>query len=782
MVSKIFWVAATAVLQWLIVSSAFAQASVAPDRAPSGLMIEEVVVTVSKRSESLQDVLGSVSALSGQMLAEQNIQDFRTMAQFMPGVIVQGEEAGSEQVAIRGISRTRDGPSPVAFHVNDLFLDLRGEPYYDLQAVEVVRGPSGTAYGRNATAGAINAKWAKPEPELGMGGSYRQTDLSSKELRAYINVPLLGAGDDRLLARVAGFAREKDGNYDNLLTPDDADPGNLQDHFLRIYLTSEINDSLALGLRAIKYQYRTNGTNTVFSPSLKARQSGELEALGATPLPDDVRQVRSRAHERFGNFEEDFTRVSADITWSLEELPLLGNMDVVVVGGEMRRDWRSVFDLDGTEAAITDGVSEHPSDVRRTAELRFVSDNASGVDWLLGFFAYRKTDDWRQAIDVRSHLSPSTVGLPDWLDVISGPITAEVRIDGIHIVDDSRAVFLNTNLDLGELFDWPNIEVSAGIRHNRDEFTNETASSVNAIVTPLGNFPLVQEQDINQYAAFEETTGEVGVRWFYNESGMAYVKAARGYKPGLAQRIETLEEGVIQNPVDPEFLDSLEFGWKASFLGQSLQANMALYFYDYQNLQVSQITPGGIITENAAAASIQGFEMDLRWMPTASLSVMGGFAWTDASYDSYCGNDPAREQGSPAPGCDASDPFDFSGETLPASPEFAVSLLASYVVELNDWGRVTTSVQTSWTDQINRRGLGNDEDVVDAYTNSSVRLGWQNASRQIKVTAFVENLEDNSDLFFSAAPLFLGSDRPSQLVLIGNLPPRVSGIEVELSF
>ena len=128
MVSKILWVAATAVLQWLIVSSAFAQASVASDRAPSGLMIEEVVVTVSKRSESLQDVLGSVSALSGQMLAEQNIQDFRTMAQFMPGVIVQGEEAGSEQVAIRGISRTRDGPSPVAFHVNDLFWTCAESP------------------------------------------------------------------------------------------------------------------------------------------------------------------------------------------------------------------------------------------------------------------------------------------------------------------------------------------------------------------------------------------------------------------------------------------------------------------------------------------------------------------------------------------------------------------------------------------------------------------------------------------------------------------------------
>ncbi|WP_417765983.1 TonB-dependent receptor [Spongiibacter tropicus] len=768
------------VLQLLFFISAHAEDY--PDVTDSGLRIEEVVVTVSKRSESLQDVLGSVSALSGEMIAEQNIQDFRSMAELMPGMVVQGEEAGSEQVAIRGISRTRDGPSPVAFHVNDMFLDMRGEPYYDLQAVEVVRGPSGTAYGRNATAGAINAKWRKPELEWGVGGSYRQTDLNSKELRAYVNMPLLGEDDDRLLARVAAVAREKDGTYNNLLTPDDADPGNLQDRFLRIYLTSQLTDSLALGLRAIKYQYRTNGTNTVFSPSRATRNSGELEQLGAESLPDDLTIVRSTAHERFGNFEEDFTRVSGDITWSLEDLPLLGSMDVVFVGGEMRRDWRSVFDLDGTEAAITDGLSEHPSDVRRSAELRFVSTNASGFDWLLGFFAYRKVDDWNQAIDVRSHLSASTVGLPDWLDFVSMPITAEVRIDGIHIVDDSKAAFFNMNMDLGELLGLPNIEVSAGIRHNRDEFTNETDSSVNALVTPIGTFPLVQEENINQYAAFEETTGELGVRWFYSESGMAYVKAARGYKPGLAQRIETLDEGVLQNPVDPEFLDSIELGWKASFLQQSLQTNMALYMYDYQNLQVSQITPGGVITENAAEATIQGLEIDVRWMPTASFSLMGGFAWTDASYDRYCGNDPVREQGDPAPGCDAENPFDFSGATLPASPEFAVSLLASYLIDLNDWGRLTASLQTSWTDEINRRGLGNVEDVVEAYTNSSVRLGWENVSGQVKITAFVENLEDNSDLFFSAAPLFLGSDRPNQLTLVGNLPPRTSGVELELRF
>jgi len=769
------------ILQCLFVARAHGEDL--PGVTKAGLQIEEVVVTVSKREESLQDVLGSVSALSGEMLAEQNIQDFRSMAELMPGMVVQGEEAGSEQVAIRGISRTRDGPSPVAFHVNDMFLDLRGEPYYDLQAVEVIRGPSGTAYGRNATAGAINAKWRKPEMQWGAGGSYRQTNLNSKELRGYVNLPLSGEDNDRLLARVAALVREKDGTYDNLLTADDADPGAMRDRFLRLYLTSQIGESLQLGLRAIKYEYRTNGTNTVFSPSLATRRSGQLEELGAQPLPNDLTKVRSLAHEEFGNFREDFTRVSADVTWALNELPVLGNMDVVLVGGEMRRDWQSVFDLDGTEAAITDGVTRHPDDVRRTAELRFVSANGGGFDWLLGFFAYRKEDNNKsQSIDVRSHLSASTVGLPDGLDFLSTPITAEVEIDGVDIVDDSRAAFFNMNLDLAALFGLPNIEVSAGIRRNRDEFSNETESSINALVTPLGTIPLVQEENINQYANFEETTGELGLRWFYSDSGMTYIKAARGYKPGLAQRIETLDEGVIQNPVEPEFLDSVELGLKASFFQQSLQTNLALYAYDYQNLQVSQITPGGVITENAAEASIQGLEMDVRWMPSANFSLMGGFAWTDATYDAYCGTDPVREQGSPDSGCDEENPFDFSGETLPASPEYAVSLMARYLIELNDWGRLTTSLQTSWTDEINRRGLGNELDIVDAYTNSSVRLAWENASGQLKVTAFVENIEGNDDLFFSAAPLFLGNDRPSQLTLVGNLPPRLSGLELELSF
>lgn len=754
-----------------------------PTHTERGLQIEEVLVTVSKRTESLQDVLGSVSALSGEMLAENNVQDFRSLAELLPGMVVQGEEAGREQVAIRGISRTRDGPSPVAFHINDMFTEMRGEPYYDLQAVEVVRGPSGTAYGRNATAGAINAKWRQPEAEWGVGGGFRYSSLTSKELRAYVNMPLLGEGDDRLLARIAGFSRDHDGTIDNLLRSDDADPGNFSDQFVRIYLTSNLGDALQLGLRAIKYRLDTQGEHVVFSPDAKARRSGQLEGLGAQPLSQDTTEVRSVASDRYGHFEDEYTRIAGDVTWALTNLPVIGDMDIVVVGGEVRREFKSVYDLDGTEAVIVDGQTVHPSDVRRSAELRFVSNSDSGFDWLLGFFDYRKVDESYMDVSASQYFTPSLVGLPPELDLVPIPITAQVETRGVRIIDDSQATFLNVNFDLAQLFDLPHIEVSAGLRRNRDKFSNETASSVQSINVPgIGLTPVISDTNINQYATFTETTGDLGLRWFYNDTGMAYVKLARGYKPGLAQRLETLDEGIIQNPVQPEFLDSIELGWKSSFLEQSLQTNMALFFYDYKDLQVSQITVGGVITENAAQATIQGFEMDFRWLPTAGLSIQGGFAWTDATYGDYCGSDPAREKSDPEPGCDEDNPFDFSGETLPAAPQFSASLVASYRFELGEWGRVTPSIQTSWTDEINRRGLGNDDDVLESHSNSAVRLSWESFEGGVKVTAFVENIEDNNDLFFNAAPIPLGADRPNLLVLAGNLPPRVAGVSMELNF
>jgi len=741
--------------------------------------VEEIVVTVSKRKESLQDVLGSVSAFSGEMLQENNVQDFASLVELMPGVVAQDED----KIAIRGVSRTRDGPSPVAFHVNDVFIGTRGELFYDLAAVEILRGPSGTLFGRNATAGAINAKWRRPEGSWSTGGELRYSGLQERQLRAYVNLPLLGEDDPRLLARIAALWRSSDGTMDNMLVDDSEDPNNADERFARIYLTSEPTDNLRLGLRAIRNESTPGGAPGVASPSLETRRSGELERLGAQPLPDDLRKVRSTAHERFGETHWQFTRVDGDSTWSLQELPVLGNVDLVAVGGVFRNSGVGVYDLDGTEEPIVDVRARGRSDVRRTGELRLVSQNDSGFDWLMGVFWYRQTAVADLDVAARTFVKLSDVapippvsGQPEFRSDV------QVVVRNQRSLDYSKAVFLNLDFDLAKLFDGPPVQITAGLRNNWDEFWMHTESSDILIDFGAGPTPFVQERDIEQAADFVAPTGELGARWFYSDEGMAYVKLARGYKPGRAQRIARPNGEVVQNPVDPEYLDAVEAGWKSEFFDRRLMVNLAAFLYDYTDLQVSQITPGGVITENAASATIKGVELEMQWSPSEAFRLQASAGWMEATYDQYCGNDSARGEVPTDPGCTDENPTDFSGQRLPAAPRYSTALLASYTWSLGRFGSLTPSFKTNWTDGLDRRGLGNPHDQLEAYTLSDVRLAWKSPEGRWKAEAFVENLEDHDDKFFqSYTPLAVGG-RPDTFTLLSDIPPRVFGMTLEANF
>lgn len=744
--------------------------------------IDEVIVTASKRAESLQDTLGSVTALGGEALAQNNVQDFNSLVDLVPGMVAQDEE----KIAIRGISRTRDGPSPVAFHVNDVFIAMRGEPFYDLEAVEILRGPSGTVFGRNATAGAINAKWRRPADDWQAGGKLRYSSLEDQQLHAFLNVPFLGAGDERLLGRFAFMMRKADGIMDNLLTQDDRDPGALDDYFGRAYLTSAVTDNLHLSLRAIHYQDDGGSRAVVASPTLATRASGVLEEAEAQSLPADLTIVRSRAEQTYGKAFDRFTRIDGQMDWSLTDLPLLGEMDVVLVGGYQWRSFRDTFDLDGTEQPLTEGHKNQRDDHRSTAELRFVSAGDTGLDWLVGLFWYKQTAISDLDVRARAFASlsdlgagPSFPGEPEFL------VDTKILYRGEHHLDQSYAAFLNMDFNLAKLFDWADITLSAGIRQNYDEFgknTDNTSINVTPRAVGLISIPVTNSPNLVQEADFSATTGEVAARWFYNDNAMAYAKLSRGYKPGLAQRLDRADGSSIQNPVEPEYLTAFEAGWKASFLDRRVQVNLAAYHYAYTDLQVSQITPGGVLTENAAEATINGAEFELRWMPDAAFFLMASGAWTDATYDEYCGNDPALGTSVPVDaGCTAANPSDFSGARMTAAPRFSFALLASYTWQLDRFGAVTASLKSSWSDEMDRRGLGNPVDAIDAYSSTDLRLSWESIDQHWMVELFAENLEDNNDVFFQAyTPLVQGRD--SSMSVLSNIPPRLIGVTVEARF
>lgn len=749
--------------------------------------IEEVIVTATKRSESVQDIAGSVSAMGGAAIQENNIQSFQDLAAMIPSMVAVDEE----KIAIRGIGKNA-GSSPVAFHVNGVFLDVRGAPFYDIGAIEIVRGPSGTAFGRNSTSGAINIKWRQPEPELSAGGNVRLSGLEEQHFQAFLNVPLLGEGDERLLGRFAAIKRSGDGTLDDILLPADEDPGFRDDYFYRMYLTSQITDSLHASLRAIKYSATppggTNTFNIVGSPSLATRMSGELEMAGAESLPLDITKVRANRDARLGEPHDEFSRVDGDITWSLFELPLLGNVDVVLIGGEHRSESFGSFDLDGTEEPITEGFN-NISVTRQNAELRFASENREGFDWLFGLFWYRQTELENLRAFARVFFTPEQFGAPSLPIALPGGTGFYGDVDagrkGLSRPVKSEAAFLKLDFDLAELFDGPNIELTAGIRQNHDETDerdqNYYANLIGVNFVPIAPVPLQDNPPSSSPAEFDVTTGEFAGRWFYNESDMAYFKLATSYKPGRAQVVTSVGAPSENRPIDPEFIDAYEIGLKKDLFDSTMILNMAAFYYDYTDLQVSQIVPGSVLVDNAGAATIKGVDVELQWSPIAEFSLQASLGWLDARYDEFCGRDEARGQVETAQACNDENPQDFSGDSLPSAPKYTAALTVRYTFNLDVFGSITPQFTSNYSASQNRRGRGNPLDEVEAYTNSSARLIWESPAQSWKVTAFVENIENNNDIFFAAqAPMIV--NRPGTISLLSNLPPRIYGTSVEVSF
>lgn len=746
-------------------------------------VIEEVIVTSSKREESLMEVLGSVTALDAEMLDKNNIQDYQKLSQLVPGFVVLNEEA----VSIRGISKGRQGGSPVAFHVNGVFLGLQGEPFYDLSDIEVVRGPSGTVFGRNATAGAINAKWKKPEDAFGYGFTGRLSTRTEEQVKAYINIPLFERDGRQTLARFAGMYRRADGTIDNMLVDDSKDPGNINDYFIRGYLTSSISDNFDLSLRAIHYKSRPIGTPMVRSPSLFTRRSGDLEKAGAETLPNDLTKVRSTVDQRYGKTHNQFTRVSSDINWGFTDVPFLGDFDAIAIVGYQTLDGRAILDLDGTDAPIFDSVGTIDEDKRQNIEFRLVSANDTGIEWIVGAFGYQLKKVESLDATIRALISAKGVGRISGIDPFINSFLPDdpkfltelmLHSSGQTTEDTSYAVFLNYNFDMATLAGLAPIEITAGIRQNYDSISLLTPDATGTIQQDESLPPV--ENSIPgsfQEADFTATTGELGARWFYNEDGLLYSKISRGYKPGLAQNLMDEDGNVMPDPVDPEYLTSLELGWKAAFFDRALQFELAGYLYDYVGLQVTQISGTGLRSENAADATVIGLELGLHWSPTDDFNMHISGAAMKATYDEYCGSDPAAEpKESPDPGCNEDNPSNFSGETLAAAPELSITWLADYTFRLGEYGSLTPSIKISWVDDIDRRGVGNEFDLVEAYSASDARLTWNSPAMKWSVELFVENIEDKPETFFTAfGPVLLSGGTPNTFTLGNGLQPRVFG-------
>jgi iron complex outermembrane recepter protein len=680
----------------------------APAKAQT--MLEEVIVTAQKRSESVQDIPLAVTALSSDMLDERGITDIASMAASVPGMNF-SQSGNNTRITVRGIgteNTTVTGDPGVALHIDGVYQarsSVGNVLFYDLARVEVLRGPQGTLYGRNATGGSINLISNPPVDEFEAQIEGQIGNYSQQRVRGVLNTPVM---DEKLLLRFSGQYENRDGYYEDL-TPGaddltDVDAVNVRAQAL--YLLSANIDA------TLNYNYSTDkgagpGVKALSYPPPPGLVANLLAT--ATPNPSDPWKIRTNGIDDRNNSRKG---TYLTINWDLGEVALKS------ISAWQDNDVDTFSDSDLSDADIFNATSQQNS-TQYSQEIHLTSTGGGDWEWVTGlFWMTEETNAEFWYTDMGAGLST----YPFFPTIDVGLAEPSYFGNDSTTTTDTFGAFGQASYHI-----YDDLSVTAGLRYSYDkkksdifrkEFTAPAATSFK------------KDDDWNK------TTWKLGVDWNVTEESMLYASVSTGFKSGGFLQIEAAE------PYDEETVTAYEIGSKNRFFDNRLQANISAYYYDYTDMQLRTIRDLNSIVSNAGESEIKGIEVELTGQPTDALQLTAAFAFTNAEFTDYSADDPQ------VPGLE---PEDLSGNSLPRSPDSTVNLTAAYSWDF-DFGSLTASADYYWSDKVYFGPFNVSEESQGSYHRTGARLSFNSADDTWYLAAAVSNIEDDE----VASQLMLG--------------------------
>ena len=582
-------------------SAAHAQSKPPASPASDGSVLGEIVVTAQRREQSMQDVPLAVSAFSGQTLAQTGIGTTEQLTQLTPGLNFT-RTAFFAQPYIRGVGSETTSVGDelnVATYVDNVYITQQEAGFYDLlnvQRVEVLKGPQGTLFGRNATGGAINITTEAPSqtPEFRLKGTYGR--FNERMLQAYAS----GGLADGFAASLAATVSARDGYLFNAARNEKV--GDNDSYMLRGRVRYEPNDWFRLDLIGdVSHSFDPTGLDWHI-----INRNSAAEPLGfnttSTGFGTVYMPLRQEAVlNQYGG--------SAEINLSLDPF------DIVSVTAYRRLDFRGFADSDAVQPVLVQFQQNNRSrDVEQ--DFRLVSKKGSKIDWLVGAFY----------LDSNTGYNPLLLNL-------SG-IPGNVFLDSSQQTK-SYAFYGDTTIPL-----FGGLSISGGLRYSHEKKT----------LTPTGSIPdlgvLIPAP--TRSVAFDSVTPRAVLSYKPNDDLMLYASYSKGFKSGGFNQssLTFLFSGITppnftstqDPPYRPEKLRSFEVGtkWTLHWL-RGGYINMAAFDYDYQDLQVQRVNPvdGTADIENAASAKMRGVDIDGVLQATPDLTLRFGLSYLHARYDSW---------------------------------------------------------------------------------------------------------------------------------------------------
>jgi iron complex outermembrane receptor protein len=739
--------------------------------AHESVALEEIVVTAQRREENLQKAALPVSAVSQDTLIDAGVTSPSDLTKVVPSLQVKPAAGPYPLFYLRGVGNFNGNglsDSAVAFNVDNVYIgrpSSSGGFFYDLERMEVLKGPQGTLYGRNATGGAINVITKKPE--LGAFGGYAVGDYGNYDavnLQGAVNVPL---GDEAAL-RVSGQYAKHDGYLSD---------GSSDEDSLAFRASVRVEPTDALSLRLTGDYYRQDGRgvgSSLVGAGIDAAGAVTPSGLSrATGLGNPAAGAIFSHQLVFtgGNFlapppndsflDNGFWGVSGDIDWKTE----IGTLTIIPAWRKAELHFRNT--LPGFL------INQRENDEQVSLEARFASREDLPLRWLVGAY-YLKEDIDVPAVSFNQQFNGSYQSYASDLSTIAGfgrltwAVTDQFRLTGglRYTFEDkklagrlySAAVLCSGTVAPGTTpptfcFGGPRLPNTAapppqlvapnGRAIPFQPFGFGSAFPGGPATTPV--FLAGSQIDIDRKASFEKATWRVGAEWDVAARSLLYASFEKGYKSG----------GFFfssDNPVyQPEQIDAWTIGSKNRFLDNRLQLNLEAFYWKYSDQQISHVSrdSAGVVifaTENVGKAEMKGFEIESLFKPFAHTELSANVQYLDAVYKDFTYTVP--NFGAPPIAQCAAKPqgpvyqLDCSGKRPPNAPKWSIGMGVEHTIPLGDY-QITLRGRTNWQSKTLASLEFQNVQYQGAYWRSDASIGFGDADGRYTVTAFVNNIENN---------------------------------------
>ncbi|MEN8722841.1 MAG: TonB-dependent receptor [Alphaproteobacteria bacterium] len=700
--------------------------------------IPEIIVTAQKRSENVQDVPLSVTAVAGDLLEARAVDKVDDIGYLAPNLDIAALPRSS-YIRIRGLGSgdNKGFEQSIGLFVDGIYYgraEYLNDAMIDIERIEVLRGPQGTLFGKNTVAGALNITTRDPSTEWEVYGSALFGEYNQQRFEAAVNIPFWS---DVAGLRIAAKDNQRDGYIYNRLL--DRDEANLDKTYARAKLGLLGTETFEL---VVSVDYG----------SLKARGNGyQLSELG-----DDARLLYTAFDPNVETDLDDYETsldypgytyrdtLGATATAKLD----IAEHELAFIAGWSSYEFEVSDDVDFGPAPLLSFLYDDEFE-QYSGEIRLTSPDGpfEYVAGLYYFFSdYDANTDFTMLPDFDALGTVTGLVLPAALQdilALAGPsFNGDNRHKDFMQETTHIAAYGQANLTL-----WEDLELIAGLRYTteeKDHFQEQTFEN--------GGIPfrlLTGDTDFAANASRDEDnwSPKFAVKYAFLEDAMAYVTYAKGFKAGGFNEMATSPDDMEFNE---ELSDTIEGGIKSTWFNRQLTLNLTYFYTSFENLQVAVWDGTGFVVTNAEEATTQGLELESMIVPVEGLFLSIAAGWIDATYDSFKNGPCLAGQGK---GCD------LSGDRLNQAPEFNGSVSALYEHDINTvnmlafiGGDVYYQTEMFLTPDLDKA------DSQEAYTQVSARIGLRHPDNLWSFSVIGKNLLDETIKQESFdVPLFAGS-------------------------